>query len=119
MEMVYYKIIYKDGTVDPKAVEDINDFLEDKLGYEEGGFASVVKIDKDEYNTLKAEEEFNFDITEIEITNNGNFFNQGTTWSIFVSGTSFRTMRTNDLTITQGIPNANLHFTGIVTFTKS
>jgi len=53
------------------------------------------------------------------VCGNGNFFNQGTTWSVFVSGTSFRTMRTNDLTITQGIPNSNLHFTGIVTFTKS
>ncbi len=53
------------------------------------------------------------------VCGNTQFSNQGTTWSVFESGISFRTMKTNDLTITQGTPNSNLHFTGIVTFTKS
>lgn len=52
------------------------------------------------------------------VCGNGNFFNQGSTWSVFESGSSFRTMRTNNLTITQGIPNSNIHFTGIITYTK-
>ena len=53
------------------------------------------------------------------VCGNTQFSNQGTTWSVFVSGISFRTMKTNDLTITAGTPNSNLHFTGIVTVTKS
>ena len=53
--MIYYKIVYNDGAIDLKAAENIDDFLEDKLSYEEEGFAEVVKIEKDEYTHLKSQ----------------------------------------------------------------